>query len=201
MCAICCISSYSAHRPFDVVDEPLEDDGSFALVRRCLRILLTKDSEEILPCPYEDIYAGCRSIVTLANKGEGLYGSLKIELEQSVGRIANDLIAAPEKGMHWIVEFVKVCQWFELHVVRLSLSKLRNMTNLRSIVFAPITYDLSGSSICRERPRRYQHQVSSKQWIVLHLTVHRSQDSCLLVIHRANLRKSTDCPTPERRHR
>lgn len=161
MCAVHWISPYSVYRTFNVVDEPSADDGSFALVRRCLRILLTKDTEEILPCPYEDIYAGCRSVVTVANKGEGLYGSLKLELEQSVGRLANDLIATPDKGMHWIVEFVHACQWFDLHVVGLHLSKRRNVANLCSIVFASITYDLSGPSICCKQSWRYQHQVGS----------------------------------------
>jgi cullin-4 len=100
------------------VKKSTDEDGSFALVRRCLRILLTRESSEVVPYTYEAIYAACRSIVTVSKLGEGLYGTLKMELEQSVGRLASDLTVAVETGMNWIVEFVRVCQWFEIHVVR-----------------------------------------------------------------------------------
>lgn len=80
---------------------------------------MTRDSGETIPSSYEGIYAACRSVVTVSNKGEGLYGTLTMELEQSVGRLAIDLTTSAEEGMNWIVEFVKVCQWFELNVVRL----------------------------------------------------------------------------------
>jgi cullin 4 len=99
------------------VDPPSEDTKSFQLVRRCLRLLLTRDNSETIPSSFEGIYAACRSIVTTLGMGEGLYGTLKMELEQSVGRLASDLMSAPETGRKWIVEFVRVCQWFELHVV------------------------------------------------------------------------------------
>jgi cullin-4 len=101
----------------NTVKRSTDEDGSFALVRRCLRILLTRDSREPLPHTYAAIYAACRSIVTVSKMGEGLYGTLRMELEQSVGRLASDLTVAVEAGMMWIVEFVKVCQWFEIHVV------------------------------------------------------------------------------------
>ena len=80
-------------------------------------MLLKRDSDETLPSPYEGIYAACRYVVTVSGKGEGLYDTLRLELEQSVGRLANDLTATAEKGMNWIATFVKTCQWFERRVV------------------------------------------------------------------------------------
>ena len=83
---------------------------------------MARDSDETIPSSYEGIYTACRSVVTVSNKGEGLYDALRIELEQSVGRLANDLTTGAEKGMNWITEFVKVCRWFESRVVCLSSS-------------------------------------------------------------------------------
>ena len=38
---------------------------------------------------YESIYAACQALITLYNKGEGIYGNLKINLEQSLGHLAD----------------------------------------------------------------------------------------------------------------
>ena len=81
---------------------------------------------------YENIYAACRALVTLYNKGEGIYGNLKIDLEQSLGRLADHLEtfqaegpeASDAPGMKWIEEFVKVCRWFEAQIVRPKLRLL-----------------------------------------------------------------------------
>ena len=78
---------------------------------------MTRASGEVIPASYEAIYTACRSVVTVSNRGDGLYDTLKIELEQSVGGLASDLTTSAEKGMNWIAEFVKVCRWFELRVV------------------------------------------------------------------------------------
>jgi len=151
MCAACQIDIPNVFETYNAVSKPKDDDGSFALARRCLMIILTKDNHETLPLPYEGIYAACRSIVTVSNNGEGLYGTLKMELEKSVGRLASDLTRTAETGMNWIVEFVKVCKWFELHIVRVILES-RNAANSSSTVLASITHDLFGSSIRCERP-------------------------------------------------
>jgi hypothetical protein len=79
--------------------------------------VLTRDTDEILPASHEGIYSACRSIVSVCNKGEGLYGMLKLELEKSIGSLARDLLAETEQGVQWISVFVKVTQWFETQVV------------------------------------------------------------------------------------
>ncbi|KAF9460280.1 Cullin family-domain-containing protein [Collybia nuda] len=89
------------------------DNDPHALVRRCIEIVLTRDSPDILPTTYEGIYSACRSIVTVSNKGEGLYGTLKMELEKAVNRLAKGLTEFAKEGMNWVVEFLRVCQWFE----------------------------------------------------------------------------------------
>ena len=97
--------------------KPNDGDDAFALVRRCVRITLTRGTDDVLPASPEGIYSACRSIVSVSNKGEGLYGNLKLELEQCVGRLANDLLAETEDGMQWVSFFVQVTQWFETQVV------------------------------------------------------------------------------------
>ncbi|KAG5638980.1 hypothetical protein H0H81_008200 [Sphagnurus paluster] len=90
-------------------------DTEFALLKRTIRTILTQQSEESLPASYAGIYSACRSVVTVCNRGEGLYGILRIELEQSVGRIANSLtssIIPPGQSMQWVVELVKACTWY-----------------------------------------------------------------------------------------
>jgi hypothetical protein len=146
------LSPHAVYRTLIVVDKPSDDGKSFALVRRCLRIILTRDSGETIPSTYEGIYAACRYIVTVLNMGEGLYGTLKMELEQSVGRLASDLTSTSEMGMNWIVEFVRVCQWFELRVVRPQKSlESSDVTDWCSTVFTSITLDVSRSNIRSER--------------------------------------------------
>ncbi|KAF5376863.1 hypothetical protein D9615_007286 [Tricholomella constricta] len=99
--------------------KPIGGDAHHNLLRRSIRTILTRDSSEDIPATYEGIYAACRSIVTVANKGEGLYGTLRIELEQSIGRLANSLTAQhiPEdEAAQWITEFVGACSWFEKQI-------------------------------------------------------------------------------------
>jgi len=94
-----------------------ENPTELPQVRRCIRTLLTKGTTETLPITYEAIYLACRSIVCVADKGEGLYENLKIELERSLSRLANELV--DEKGTEgqWIAAFVQACDWFEKQVV------------------------------------------------------------------------------------
>ncbi|TFK38770.1 Cullin-4B [Crucibulum laeve] len=97
----------------------LQDNSrAFALVRQCIRIILTRDNPEFLPSSYEHIYSSCRAIVG-ASGGEGLYDALKMELEQSIGRLANSLISTPNTGIEWITFFVDACDWFGTHIDKL----------------------------------------------------------------------------------
>ena len=75
---------------------------------------------------YESICAACQALVTLYNKGEGIYGNLKIDLEQSLGHLADHLEtfraegpeASDAPGMKRIEEFVKACRWFGEQITR-----------------------------------------------------------------------------------
>ena len=80
-------------------------------------MILLRDNDETLPSTHEGIYAACRYVVTLSGKGEGLYDTLKMELEQSVGRLAHDLGGSTAGAMEWIMELVGTCRWFEAQVV------------------------------------------------------------------------------------
>ena len=111
---------------FSPVDRPLDSDALFLLLRQSIRRILTREAEVPVKHSYENIYVACRALVTLYNKGEGIYGNLKIDLEQSLGRLADHLEtfqaegpeASDAPGMKWIEEFVKVCRWFEAQIVR-----------------------------------------------------------------------------------
>jgi cullin 4 len=78
---------------------------------------LTKGTKETLPVTYEAIYLACRSIVCIANKGEGLYQTLKMEMEQSLSRLAKELLDEEQTGANWLAAFVQACDWFESQVV------------------------------------------------------------------------------------
>lgn len=123
-----CLVSLSLSGRLNRIDavKKVVDNDPHALVRRCLEIILTRDSPDNLPTTYEGIYSACRSIITVSNKGEGLYGTIKMELEKSVNRLAKGLTESTEDGMNWIVEFVKVCQWFEKQVVSQIVVRLGN---------------------------------------------------------------------------
>lgn len=107
------------------VNDTTSGNSDFPLVRQCIRIILTKDPTDFLPTTYERIYAGCRSIVYVSNKGEGLYDALKLELEQCAGRLAGELLRKMAKSMEWITAFVEICTWFEKQVVRRIPSDVR----------------------------------------------------------------------------
>ncbi|RDB27309.1 Cullin-4 [Hypsizygus marmoreus] len=103
----------------DDLNKPSDVDAPFLLLRRSIRTILTRDTDEALPSTYEGIYSACRYVVTVSNKGEGLYGTLKMELDQSIGRLANGLIGSKAEGVEWIPDFVKASQWFETKIALL----------------------------------------------------------------------------------
>ncbi|TFK63076.1 Cullin-domain-containing protein [Pluteus cervinus] len=107
-------------------------DTPFELLRKCITILLTKDSPEPLPATYEAIYRACQSVVTISANGEGLYDRLKIELERCLTRLVEELMNSPgQRGasmnvdgenhgsVEWLGQFVQICQWFEDQIVLL----------------------------------------------------------------------------------
>lgn len=94
-----------------------ENPQEYAQVRRCIRTLLTKGTDEKLPITHEAIYLACRSIVCVANKGEGLYNGLKIEVDQCLSRLAKDLRDETRTEVEWVAEFVEACKWFSRQAV------------------------------------------------------------------------------------
>jgi len=94
-----------------------ENPTEFAQIRRCVRTLLTKGTNETLPITYEAIYLACRSIVCLSNKGEGLYQTVRMEIEQSLAHLAKELLDEKRTRGQWIDKFVQACDWFEKQVV------------------------------------------------------------------------------------
>lgn len=91
----------------------------FTNVRHCIRTILTKGASETLPLSYEEIYTGCRSIVCVSNKGEGLYETFKMEMDQSLNRLKELLVTEKRTGVEWVAAFVEGCEWFETQVVSL----------------------------------------------------------------------------------
>ncbi|OBZ79494.1 Cullin-4 [Grifola frondosa] len=91
-------------------------DSDFALVRRCVRVLLTKDGDDKLPATYEQIYRTCKSVVCDHGKGEGLYENVKLELEKCVGALASSLLRDGRGSVSWLIPFIESCAWFEKQV-------------------------------------------------------------------------------------
>ncbi|PFH45577.1 hypothetical protein AMATHDRAFT_82846 [Amanita thiersii Skay4041] len=117
------------------VDPPPPEDAHFALIRRCTRIILTHHHPEVIPTTYESIYNACRSLVTISNKGEGLYSQLMIELEQCTAQLRKTLTQFEARDpVEWITQFVGVCEWFgnQIHLLTSLLTYLDQVYVLRT---------------------------------------------------------------------
>ncbi|KZT09051.1 Cullin-4B [Laetiporus sulphureus 93-53] len=90
-----------------------QGDRDFALVKRSIRVLLSKDSRDVLPATYDQIYRACRSAVCVHGRGEGLYENVRLELERCIGGLANGLLQSRAEAVEWLVAFNDVCAWFE----------------------------------------------------------------------------------------
>ncbi|KAJ6519453.1 Cullin-4B [Mycena sanguinolenta] len=108
-------------------------------LQQCIRRLLMRDNGGGLPATCEAIYNECFSVVCVANTGEGLYATLKLELEQVVSSLCNGLLSLPKTtpstkpgpdsdtadvtaavvAGEWITKFVETCKWFEKKVALL----------------------------------------------------------------------------------
>lgn len=107
---------------------------NLSLLQRSIRAILTllaelgsDDHREVIPASYEGIYSACRSVVSVANRGEDLYDKLRLELEQSIGRLAvslateevvvKELEDQDNLPIVWLSTFVANCEWFENKIV------------------------------------------------------------------------------------
>ncbi|KAJ7169497.1 Cullin family-domain-containing protein [Mycena filopes] len=91
-------------------------------LQQIIKRLLTRDGGG-LPAPYETIYGECFSVVCVQNTGEGLYTHVKLELEQAISRLLQEMLSWARKpddtdvAAIWISNFVAVCKRFETQVV------------------------------------------------------------------------------------
>jgi cullin-4 len=91
-------------------------EGILSLLRRCMRIILTRDSADALPLTYERIYTFCRDAVVIHNKGETLADMLRIELDQSVSRLERGLADDISEGVGFALPLAHALTWFEKQV-------------------------------------------------------------------------------------
>ena len=111
------IVNYSS-RPnsITVAEQPYTEhqiDGTLNLLRRCMRIILTRDATDALPFTYEHIFSLCRDAVVIHRKGEILAGMLKTELDQSVTRLERGLADDISEGISFAQPFAQALTWFE----------------------------------------------------------------------------------------
>ena len=88
-------------------------DGSLAVLRRCMHVILTRDATDALPLTYERIYALCRDAVVIHHSGEILGDMLKKELDQSVSRLERGLADDISEGVGFALPFAHALTWFE----------------------------------------------------------------------------------------
>ncbi|KAI6020834.1 Cullin family-domain-containing protein [Pisolithus microcarpus] len=105
----------------DFVAQALDSlcDNSLARLKFCLRVILTRESRDILPTTYEGVFNDCRVVVCAGVKGAALYNVLVMELDRSCCNLRNELGKAVEDqdSIDWLNRFVQVCAWFEGQVM------------------------------------------------------------------------------------
>ncbi|KAF8168514.1 Cullin family-domain-containing protein [Crassisporium funariophilum] len=153
-------------------NKPAAGDKQLALLRRCIRTILTRmpGPDDTMPTTYEGIYNACRSIITVANLGDDLYNILRIELEQSIGRLSRALTDSTEKDMAWITSFTKALAWFErqidllksllTYVDQVYVIQTKNITHVSDLAYRLISDRIFGHSQIVER---YRNGV--KEWL------------------------------------
>ncbi|KAJ7081972.1 Cullin family-domain-containing protein [Mycena crocata] len=92
-------------------------------LQQCIKRLLARDNEG-LQTTYESIFSECLSVVCVFNTGEALYATLKLELEQFVSRLTNQLLSDKKvddlnSAGTWVNKFVVTCNGFETKVALL----------------------------------------------------------------------------------
>lgn len=103
--------SYSATPP---TQRQIGDLVSF--LRRCVRIILSRDTESALPATYERIYSLCRDAVVVHKQGEILANIVKIELDKSVADLEREFADDISEGVGFASSFAGALTWFEKQV-------------------------------------------------------------------------------------
>lgn len=115
------LQTLGTHSPYCAESKPPAVKKQLGLLGQCIRITLNRNSPDMLPTSYEGIYNACRSVVAISHLGRDLYDTLKLELEKSIGTLANELCSSAENDTSWIVFFNESFKWFEKQIVRLNL--------------------------------------------------------------------------------
>lgn len=63
-------------------------------------------------------------VVTLSKRGEGLYDTLRMELERCVNTLAKNCSGQGKDKVEWLSFFVTTCKWFESKIVSILLYPL-----------------------------------------------------------------------------
>lgn len=92
-------------------------DPHFRIVKGSILALLDASADRELPRTHEAVYAACRAVVCEAEKGEGLYEQLKINVEQYIGKISARLFSNPSPPIEWLSAFINASEQFEKRVV------------------------------------------------------------------------------------
>ncbi|KAH7884113.1 Cullin-4B [Phlebopus sp. FC_14] len=176
----------------------------FALLRACIRVLLTRTTLDVLPATYERIYNACGAIVCVADRGEALYDVLRMELDQCSSRLLHKLNSVEGgRAIDWLDGFVHVCTWYERQVAllrsllayldrafvlknprRLSIRKLAYETFQHRIlsvfqVIDPVRESVSQWLTWERTERKAHDQRHCIQELVSHLITHDMYDEIL----------------------
>ncbi|KAF5364006.1 hypothetical protein D9756_000828 [Leucocoprinus leucothites] len=100
----------------DLFNKPVSGDKEFALLRHCIRIILKPDQDVLMPTTNHSIYCACRTVVSIAKRGEGLYDVLQMELEKCVNTLVGTCTRGDKEPIDWITYFVTTCAWFETRI-------------------------------------------------------------------------------------
>ncbi|CAL1696829.1 unnamed protein product [Somion occarium] len=96
-------------------------DQDSALVKRSIRVLLSRNNKDTLPATYDKIYNACRAVICVAKKGDGISQSFKLELERCIGELAQELVSEGKSEVEYILPIIEVCAWFEKQTLLESL--------------------------------------------------------------------------------
>lgn len=100
-------------------------DEDLNLLKRTIRTILTEEHPEPLATSNERIYTACRIVVCVSGRGQGLFDTLRIELEQYVARLARSLSSQKEQDpSKWIMHVVRDSSYFTSRIVRFPISNI-----------------------------------------------------------------------------
>jgi len=101
-----------------------QSDADFALMQRCIKVTLSRDTSAQLPATYEQLYTTCQSVVCVAGRAKALSETLRLELEKCVSRLQAELYNQELDDSKWLELIVTTFGWFEKQIVCVSATLL-----------------------------------------------------------------------------